>query len=322
MRKIYYYIVLVTQLFLYISCSDGNDTYSEQKSISLKLYQQRGFTTKAIDEDNLAVEQTVKNISVFFTEPSSNTITYKYVNSGFTSVDDYKLIDIPLEPSVVKSKDIYIVANYKNTTSLDAVSTVEDLKALTTPAVDKTNNLEPQNGFCMYGATFDFDFDNGTNTAAIVNMERTCAKIRLNVTFPEDPALSTNNSFLIQKAAKYTYVVEKDTVSIPTTDYFTFATPIALTDNGAGAFTNIAYVYEAGLAPRLYIYTHMGNSPTQQEFSTNLPRPVRNYLYDISIDIYEDSSTTKSFDPNGSNKNYSYKTSIKVYRADGSIVEE
>lgn len=305
-----------------MSCSDVNDTYSEQKSISLKLYQQRGFTTKAIDEDNLAVEQTVKNISVFFTEPSSNTITYKYVNSGFTSVDDYKLIDIPLEPAVVKSKDIYIVANYDNTPLLNALSTVDDLKALTTPTVDKTKNLDPQNGLCMYGVTFDFNFDNGANTAAIVNMERTCAKIRLNVKFPADPALSINNTFLIQNAAKYTYVVENNTSSIPTTDYFTYAAPITLKDNGAGQFTNITYIYEATVVPRLYIYTHMGNSSSQQEFSTDLPRPVRNYLYDISIDVYEDASATKSFTSDGTVKTYSYKATTKVYQADGQLVEE
>lgn len=326
MHKIYYYILSVTLLLLYSSCSEDTEDYTENKpsSVSIKLVQQTGFSTKVVDEDNLLSEQTVKNISVFLTEPSSNVITYKYVYSGFSSVDDYKLITLPLDPATVLRKDIYIVANYNNVSTLDSVSTLDDLKALTTPAVDKTNNLIPENGFCMYGSTLDFNFNDGTNSPAIVNLIRSCAKIRINVTFPENPTLSTNNSFLIQNAAKYTYVIGRTKNNLGTADYFTYAAPIALVDNGTHVYTQTTYVYEADNVPILYIYTYMNGTSAMQEFSTNLPRPVRNHLFDISIEIYSGDvpSGTKSTNGNNlENSGYIYNSTINAYDEKGRKVE-
>lgn len=326
MHKIYYYILSVMLLLLYSSCSEDTDGYSENKpkSVSIKLVQQTGFSTKVVDEDNLLSEQTVKNLSVFFTEPSSNVIAYKYVYSGFSSVDDYKLITLPLDPATVLTKDIYIVANYDNVSALNSVSTLDDLKALTTPAVNKTNNLVPENGFCMYGSTLDFNFNDGTNSPAIVNLIRSCAKIRINVTFPENPTLSTNNSFLIQNAAKYTYVIGRTENNLAAADYFTYAAPIALVDNGAHVYTQTTYVYEADNVPKLYIYTYMNGTSTMQEFSTNLPRPIRNHLFDISIEVYSGDvpSGTKSANENKIGQSaYTYKSTINVYDEKGRKVE-
>ncbi|GAB6123516.1 hypothetical protein [Dysgonomonas termitidis] len=322
MQKIYYYILSIILLLFYSSCSENTEDYpgNNRKSVSIKLIQYAGFSTKVIDGDNLQSEQTVKNISVFFTEPSSNVITNKYVYSGFSSVDDYKLITLPLDPATVLRKDIYIVANYDNTATLNSVSTVDALKALTTPAVDKRNNLAPANGFCMYGSTLNFNFNDAAHSPAVVDLVRSCAKIRINVTFPENPTLSTNNSFLIQNAAKYTYVIGRTKNNLPTTDYFTYAAPIALVDNGAHVYTQTTYVYEADNAPVLYIYTYMGGGSTMQEFSVTLPKPIRNQLFDISIEIYSGNSPTgtKSINENNTDKPaYKYKSMVNIYDEKG-----
>ena len=322
MQKIYYILPLI--LLLYTSCNGDADIPADagKDKVVLKIMQQSGFTTKAIDGDNLAVEQTVKNLSIFFTEPSANTISNKYVFAGFSAMGDYQIVTLPLDAATVNSKDIYVIANYDNEAALNAAATINDLEALKTPVIDKTNNLAPEKGFCMYGNTLNFNFNDGTNSPAIVNMKRSVAKFRITVTFPENPLLSTKNSFLIQNAATYTNVVGSETLpSIPVDDLFTYAAPIALNNNGAGAFVNNTYVYESSQAPSIYIYTYMNNSAQQQEFSATLPKPVRNHLYDISIQIYSGDvpSGTRSFSGDEKDRKYAIKSTVTVYDENGNI---
>lgn len=322
MRKLHYYILLILPLLFNTNCSEDRDDTSkvEPEGITLKFMFVNNVKTRVTDNDNTAIEQTVKNLSIFFTEPGSTTITNKFIYAGFSTVDDYRLVTLPLDPATVKTKDIYVIANYDDTNSLNAVSTIENLKTLTTPKVNKTNNLLPDNGFCMYGNTSAFNFNDGTNSAAIVNMVRTCAKIRVNLTFPGDPELGTNNSFLIENAATYTYVIKNQQSGLTTKDYFTYAAPIKLADNGAKVYINAAYVYEAISAPKLYIYTTIKDK--QQEYSAYLPIPERNYLYDINIEVYEGiaGARTTSVSSN-SNSNYTFRNSIKVYDENGKRVE-
>lgn len=322
MRRLLYILPILLSFF-YISCSDDTDALpekSEGKTVSIKLMQQPGFVGRIIDNDNLASEQTVKNISVFFTEPSSDVVTNKFVFLRFASVDDYKLVPLPLNPETLHTKDIYVITNYDNVSTLNAVATVSDIQNLTTPAVDKTNNLTPENGICMYGVTYGFNFNDGTYSPAVVNVERTGAKMRVNVTFPENPTLSTNNTFLIQNAARYTYVVKNDTLEIPQTGYYTYAAAMPLTNNGSGVYSGIAYIYAATQAPKLYIYTNMGGK--KQEFSADLPKPQRNYLYDIDIEVYSGTVPpgTKSIGTSNDGQGYYYKTSVSVYDADGNRI--
>ena len=71
--------------------------------------------------------------------------------------------------------------------------------------------------------------------------------------------------------------------------------PFSLEADGTGKYINTVYMYEAEKAPKIYIYTRINNSSQKQEFSTELPAPYRNYIYDIDIQIYEskDSHTTR-----------------------------
>ncbi|MCD7936133.1 MAG: hypothetical protein LUG98_04670 [Tannerellaceae bacterium] len=318
MRKIVYYIVPV--LLLLIACTrvDSTESIPEEGSI-IRLGLPQPFRTRIVDEDNLASEQTIHTISVFLTDPSSDTFTHTYINTGFSTSGDYKLVSLPEEPADLGTKNIYVVTNYDDAATLEALSTLTDLKNLHTPEVNKSNNLDPLKGFCMYGSTLNFDFTSGTN--ALVEVERTCAKMRINLTFPENPTLSTNNSFLIQHAAGYTYIIENPTAVLPLSDYFNFAADLPLTDNGEQTYTNIVYVYQAPQPPVITLYTYINNSAEPQSYTADLPIPDRNYLYDIDIRVYEDTGsntrTTSSLQPE-----YKYEYIVKTYNSQGELVED
>ncbi len=319
MRKLVYILFIILS-FAYTSCSEDSMTSVDGgsgKTVSIQLVPQMVSSSKLIDEDNLASEQIVKNVSIFFTEPSSNAVIGKYVNWGFTDLNDYKLVTLSLDPAVIQSKDIYVITNYNNANNLNAVSTLDDLKALMTPVAGEGNNLSPDNGITMYGETLNFNFNDGTNSPAVVNVDRTCAKYRITVEFPENPVLSMNNHFLIANAARYTYVVKNNSSSLPTTAYYTYAASLPLVYNGS-AHTANTYVYEATQVPKLYLYTQMSNMSGTQTFSADLPRPWRNYLYDIKVQVYSGNvpAGTKSmnYDVEG---HYAYKVSIKAYDEKG-----
>lgn len=302
-------------LLLLMGCSKQEELAVEGfASLQIQHY---GFAARLADEDNLESEQTIHNLSIFFTEPSSEVITHKYVNAGFTTVDDYKLVTLPVSLSELGRKDIYVVTNYDNA-SLNAVTTLGELRGKTTPVVNKNNNFDPEKGFCMYGKTADFDFNNEERQPAIVYAVRTCAKYRVTVRFPENPTLSTDNSFLISGAANYTYIVDDAGMSIPSNAYFNFAKEIPLVADDAGAaYSNIAYVYEASQAPGIHIYTRMNNSAKTQEFTASLPLPERNYLYDIEVQIYEGQSrVSRAADA----LQHRVETLVKAYNENGEEV--
>ena len=262
-----------------------------------------------VDEDNLESEQVINTIALFLTEPSSQEIAYKYTNIGSINMDGYRLIALPLQVSELQKKDVYLITNYKNI-NLSAVNTMDDIKNLNTPTVDKNHDLDPNEGFCMYGELLNYDFTD-TNSSAIVSMERTCAKYRVTLTFPDNPVLSTDNTFVIANEASYTHIVNGLRTGIPDSDYFNIASPISLEADGTGKYINTVYMYEAEKAPKIYIYTRINNSSQKQEFSTELPAPYRNYIYDIDIQIYEskDSHTTRL---NGIEPQYKMRTTVQT----------
>ncbi|MCD8079296.1 MAG: hypothetical protein LUF04_02450 [Bacteroides sp.] len=224
---------------------------------------------------------------------------------------------MPLEASDLQTKDIYVIANYDNEAALDAVGSVDSMKVLFTPEVDKTNNLDPANGFCMYGYAGSVDFTDSANLPAYVELTRTCAKFRINLSFPDGAELSTDNSFLMLNAARYTHVMENLTEVLPVSDYFNFAATLPLTDNGNEIYTSIAYVYESSQAPSITIYTHLNNSTEEQEFTAKLPVPMRNYLYDLEIYVYqEEESATRSIKANSSPV-YTCCSKITIYNERG-----
>ena len=307
-----YKLIFIVSIILLcnVSCSDGDMPNPEvDKTAYIKMQQNLFKSANMVDEDNLASEQVINTIALFLTEPSSQEIAYKYTNIGSINMDGYRLIALPLQVSELQKKDVYLITNYKNI-NLSAVNTMDDIKNLNTPTVDKNHDLDPNEGFCMYGELLNYDFTD-TNSSAIVSMERTCAKYRVTLTFPDNPVLSTDNTFVIANEASYTHIVNGLRTGIPDSDYFNIASPISLEADGTGKYINTVYMYEAEKAPKIYIYTRINNSSQKQEFSTELPVPYRNFIYDIDIQIYEskDSRTTRL---SGIEPQYEMKTTVQT----------
>ncbi|MCC8035611.1 MAG: hypothetical protein LIO77_06750 [Rikenellaceae bacterium] len=308
----YVYILLIFAASA--ACSTVGE-HDGKKGIEIRLAQGI-FSTRLVDDDNLSSEQVINNISVFFADPGDDNIAYKYIFSGFSTSGDYRIVTIPLEAEELQRKDIYVVANYDNAAALEAVTTITRLGQLQTPIIDKSNNLQAGDGFCMYGMRADFDFTDPTLGSPVVNVERTCAKMRITVTFPGNPRLSTDNSYLVARAASYTFLAENTGQSLPSDAYFNFASETELTPSGA-MFTGTAYVYQAEVAPVLYIYTHINGSAEAQEFSANMPIPDRNYLYDLDVRIFEDLVSGRSA-PVG----FYAEITLIVYDAYGEKIDE
>lgn len=319
-KRLSYYILSVVCLLAGCNPQETEEPVGGH-TVAIYLRATDGFHTRVVDADNLASEQTINNISLFFAEPSTTTFTHTFIHTGFTISGDYQLITLPLEPTELLTKDIYVIANYDDTGTLETLTSTTQLLDMHTPEVDKTNNLDPSKGFCMYGFLLDADFTDTSQSPLTVGLTRACAKYRINLTFPDDPNLSTVNSFLIQQAAKYTYIIDNNTHVLPLTDYFNFAAPLPLTNNGADVYTNMVYLYDATAAPAITIYVYLGGSAITQEFTGDLPIPQRNYLYDINIEGYEESSTTLSL-PVDTGSSYTIQSRIKVYNEQGELTAE
>ncbi len=297
------------------SVGQGEDpsVVPEKPAVTIRLADTGFVSPFLVDEDNLAVEQTINNLSLFFSDPGSDEITYRFVQAGFHTVDDYKVVSLPLDPADLGVKDIYVVTNF-GSDSLNTVPTISRLKELKTPVVNKALNLDPAVGFCMYGRTGSFDFTSGEN--AVVHVARTCAKYRINLSFPEEPGMSTDNSFVIAGAASYTFLGDDvNNLILHNDEYFNFATRTVLTPDGEGNYTGLAYVYEASRAPEIYLYIHPAGG-AEQVFSADLPIPERNYLYDIQVYVYQN-QTRSGRDSRG----WSFRVECAAYDPSGRRVE-
>lgn len=316
MQKLLY---IFTLLLLCTACSKETDDIEMVSSgtlVRIKIPQSTS-STRVVDEDNLESEQIINNISIFLTEPNSDTFFYSAVrNVTYTLVDDYRLVLLPLNLSELGYKDIYVVTNLDNS-GLSKVKNLTELKQMSTPVASKNSNLNPQNGLCMFGKTLNFNFNNETNSPAIVDAVRTCAKYRITLTFPDNPTLSTSNAFIIQGAATNTYLGD-DLQGFTPTGYFDFSTPITLNANGEGGYTNVAYTYEAPNAPTMGIYlNYKGNAAATPQYRAALPIPERNYLYDIDVQVYE-SGTRTSLGAIST----TYTSTITTYNSHGEKVDE
>lgn len=292
MHKLTY--ILTFLLFFVTACSvDSEYIESANEFVTIKV-PQSAFVGKAVDADNLESEQTIKNISIFLTNPNAEEFYYSAIrNVNYTDEGDYRLVHLPLPLASLGHKDIYVVTNLENS-ALSQVKNLTELKRMSTPVASKNNNLDPQKGICMYGKTLNFNFNNESKSPAIVDAVRTCAKYNIKLTFPENPLLSSKNAFIILGAATHTTI--GDEVGVPASNgYFDYSVPIMLSDNGSGAYTNVTYVYEAEKAPRMGIYlNYNGNASVAPAYIVTLPVPQRNYMYDINVEIYDSVIRTTS----------------------------
>ncbi len=316
MRKLIYYMASVLFVSL-TACSEDTDFVTEDSGkATLRLRQ-----SWVVDQDNLASEQTIQNIAVLLTEPSSEVITHKYINASFSSASEYESVTLPDDVTTLNSKDIYVLTNYDNSIDFDGITTLEELERQTTPSVNSIQNLDPARGFCMYGKTLDFDFNNTDNESAIVYVNRICAKYRITLTFSPDPAVSTENSFLITEAANYAYIGKNTGDTIPEDAYFDFTEPIVLEASGDTAYIAVAYVYESVKTPGLQLITNPTTAAESEEYSTTLPLPQRNYLYDIQIKVFERPSTLRNVQADvNTRKQREHLMKVTVYDENGNQV--
>ena len=137
-----YKLIFIVSIILLcnVSCNDDNMPEPDVDTTAYIKIQQNLFKgATMIDEDNLENEQVINTIALFLTEPSSQEITYKYINIGSVNVDGYRLIALPLQLSELQKKDVYLITNYKDI-NLSVVNTMDDINELTTPAVDKNHD--------------------------------------------------------------------------------------------------------------------------------------------------------------------------------------
>lgn len=285
MNKLIY--ILSVLLLVAAGCSK-EDMQEKAQSVSVEIRQSYfvGKTKAIVDGDNLKSEQQINSVAIFLAEPSSDIITHKFLDVQFTDMGNYQVATLQVDLSELKRKDIYLITNYGDV-DMSAVNTLNDIGNLITPVINEEKELNPDNGFCMFGKLYDFDFTNESEGSPIVTVVRVCAKYRITVTFPGNPTLSTDNTFTVTNTAGYAYISDQSGKEIPSSGYFDFKESVTLKPDGSGSYTGIIYMYEAGIAPKIHLYTHMNGSLDSQEFSAELPKPFRNYLYDIDIRVFE-----------------------------------
>ncbi|MDR0811912.1 MAG: hypothetical protein LBN23_06560 [Paludibacter sp.] len=264
-----------------------------------QAYTPMQFSIAAADDetDNLAGEYKIVNISVFLADANSNTISDKFVHQSFTSItsgiQNCKSVNLPLDPTIIPRKDVYVIANFADNAALQAISTVDDIKRLKTPQITNTQTLDTIIGLPMYGESRNVNLSIATAAApAQITLIRACAKLRITLTFPDASWLGTNSNFVIENAAPYTYFVKNDTANIAQSAFVNYQ-PINFTAVSAQQFVGIAYVYEASVSPRLHIFTTIDGARHNYTASSNFPLPVRNYLYDIDVQILKSAQTVK-----------------------------
>lgn len=320
MKKIALYIAFIISI-AFVGCSQDEDEIKVEKTqnISLFINPVNNIRTKVIDDDNLASEQTINDLSIFLTDPSTDAITNKYIHQSFTSAEEgCKIISLPITPDEAQTKDIYVVANFNDAASLNALSSIAALKQLATPQTDATNLLDPAKGFAMFGETLNFNFTTQTETLVPVEMVRTVAKIRVKLTFADTDYIGTNNSFLIENAAQYTFL-DNSGSSIPSDAYFNYTTPVAL-NRGANSqeFNNTTYIYESGASPIMNVSTTIGNPAEVKQYTINLPQPERNHLYDVDIQIFKSQPTPRNI----SSQQITFSHTIRKYDKRGIEIKD
>jgi hypothetical protein len=288
MRRLLPILLLIG--FFAAACDENTVVIPEKQSEVSMLLMPLRSANAVNDPDNLAAEYNIVNLHIFLANAGTATITDKFINQAFTSANDptilnSQLVNLPLDPSTLTNKDVYVIANCADVTSLNAVQTVSDIQALQTPQATTADGLTTAGGLPMSGQILNVNLI--TSTAAnplTVMLTRACAKIRVTLTFTGVSYIGSNNEFAIENAAAYTYYVKNDTFKIATSNLVDYP-QMEFTENTTQQFQAITYVYESLQLPRLHLYTTLNGTPTEYIASANFPLPVRNYLYDIAIQI-------------------------------------
>lgn len=253
------------------------------------------MSTRA-DADNRPEEYNIVDLSLFLTAPGSTEIVYKYVHQSFASIDNtsirnLKRVTLPLAAGTQPPMDIYVVANCDNAAALQAIVSTDGIAKLQTPSATSAVGLDTEDGLPMYGVLSGIDLDTSTGEApVVVPLVRTCAKLRVTLTFDDPTWVGTDNTFAVENAAPHTFFPPGRIPVFPSTGLVNYPAT-GMTATSATTFTGTAYVYESGTRPQIRIRTHAGGTDRQYLASDHFPIPARNYLYDISIRVLKPTST-------------------------------
>ncbi|MDR1501394.1 MAG: hypothetical protein LBT43_02930 [Prevotella sp.] len=315
MCKVFLKILYITIVSFLIAC-DNRDFPGKQAETSLVLITKKEGYVKT-NSDDLPEEYEIKNLSIYLAATGSNIIQYKYVHQSFSSTDDPALLGsimvaLPLDPSTLAMMDIYVIVNCPDLTSLNAIQTVNDIQALRTPAVSAANILTTTWGLPMYGESLNTNLSNtSADNPTPVELIRTCSKLQITLIFTDDSWIGTENKYMIEYLAPYTLYAKNDNlnfdafelISYPQAD-FTWIT--------SQRYQAVTYVYESMQLPRMHIYTTIDGNAKEYIAGSNFPLPVRNYLYDIQVQIHPPLNTkTKLI--SGNSRSPDIKTEITIW---------
>ncbi|MBD8349944.1 fimbrial protein [Dysgonomonas sp. HGC4] len=276
------YMTLFLALSLLSACHNDGEPFAEtSQEVSLVLMSVPSLKA-AGDPDDLPAEYAVKDLSVFLATPGSNTVLNSFIHTGFSpSGDNCTLVNLPLDPATAAFRDIYVVANCSDVTSLNAVTTVSDIKALATPQGPLTTAIILNSGLPMYGQAANVNLG-GTSAASPANitLTRACAKLRVTM----ENVTDTSNAFIVENAAPSTLYAPGTPLRFGTLDLITYP-QITLDSISPGMYQSIIYIYESLQSPCLRILTSIKGISREYVANSNFPLPVRGYLYDIRIQI-------------------------------------
>ena len=288
--KIYISILLIF-FVAFTGCETGNDIIpGKQEDKVYLMFAPLANVVLRASTDNLPEEYAIRNLSVFLTEAGSNTIVYSYPNIAFTPADpnpagdtlNHKLITLPLDPATIQRKDVYVIANHSG--ALPAVTTIDQLKAIQTPAATSAAGLPTTNGLPMYGTLLNANLSStSANAPALIPLTRVCAKFRITLTFVDATYAGTDNSFTMTGVPAYTLYAGN---SNPPTTLLTY--PAAgLSPINTLQYQGVAYVYESMTMPAININTMIDGTAKTYKIETNVPVSSRNNLYDIDVKVYK-----------------------------------
>lgn len=282
MNKLFF--ILICAVTLLYGCEDKDDSFPE-KPWGVTLSFTPVHNMAALDDpDDLPDEYEIKDLSIFVASAGTNLITEKFIHHEFSSVDNTynKLVNLPLEQAGTM-KDIYVVANCPDITALNAIQSVDDLKLLKTPVVENSSGLTTIQGLPMYGQIVNANLSGTTSeNPANIMLNRTCAKIRISLLFPDNSWLGIANSFMIENLAPYTFYISNNSFRFDPSELIAYP-QINFEQVNAQEYHGVIYIYESQQLPLLHIYTTINDSEKEYIIGSSFPLPLRNYYYDIQI---------------------------------------
>jgi hypothetical protein len=237
---------------------------------------------------DLPEEYAILNLSIFVADAGGETITDKFIYQSFVADSSSgnascQKVRFPSSFQPTGNKDVYVIANHNNAATLNAINTVTDLRELRTPRLSQGHLIPFERGLPMYGESLDVAFSE--SEPMHVNLTRTCAKIDFTLSFPDPTWIGTNNRASILQAQSYTYYVPNED-AIPTTDLVQYPEITLRPQPDPSLFQAIIYIYESKhYLSYISLKTVVNGKNKEYVINSNVPLPVRNHMYSVTMEI-------------------------------------